>query len=176
MDRINKIVFILFALVVIVFSLFYVSSSLNIDPLTGYVTVESGRSNELDVQRRPNPRTGILKGTVEYTIEDNSVVIDTEPAFNTSVYFVGEGNQPANYSLIKLSDEDSDYRGTINNIDADGQDSQCSSRQYETYVNYYDTDNDNDEDSGEFLVYSITTDQDGCYAIKLPIGSYDIYI
>jgi len=174
MGLLKKSVFFLVLTFVLVFSLLYVSSRTTFDPLTGYVVVQSGNSNDAGIQQRPNPAVGILKGQVDNVILDSNTVVDTEYAPNIVVYFINEGSQLLDYNKVKRSSED--YRGAINNIDSDGPSERCSHQQYETLLNYYDSNDNNQEDEEEFEVYTITTDSNGCYAVRLPATSYDIFI
>lgn len=177
MGVVNKLVVVLIAVVVIFASILYFSSNLEMNKLTGYVAAESGNSNTVPPQQTPNRVMGILKGQVEYTITDNNEVVDTEPAPNITVYFVPEGNQIIDFTMVRLSANDGYYRGIINNIDVDGLSSpMCSRNTYDTQLNYYDNNNNNQEDSEEFLIYIVVTDINGCYAVRLPADSYDIFI
>lgn len=160
--------------------LYFISNYFKINSeLTGYATnVESGKTNKLDNQEKLNPSRGILKGRVEYTIKDNNVVVNKEPAPNVTVYFVQAGKQFTNYTKVKQLGNDEAYKGEVDDVDADDSSSDCSSNDYATKRNYYDLNDNNQEDesNGEFKAYTISTDTKGCYAIKLPVDSYDIYL
>ena len=163
---------------VIILSL-YLFSFQSLNRLTGYVSgVDGGKTTKIENQEKLNPSKGILKGMVEYTIKDNNLVVNKEPAPNITLYFVVTGNQFTNYTKVKQLGDDESYKGEIEDIDADDSSSNCSTNDYTTKRNYYDLNDNNqeDENASEFKVYTVKTDSKGCYAVKLPTGSFDIYL
>lgn len=144
------------------------------DALTGNVVAQEGSTSKEGPYKIANPNKGALKGRVIYTISDGSNTIDEEKASNEIIYFASTGKKITDYSLIKKSSEE--YEGTLDNVDADDSESTCSQAGYTTTANYYDENNDNVEAQNEFSVYSVTTDANGCYAVKLPAGAYDIFV
>lgn len=125
-------------------------------------------------KEKSNPSKGVLKGTVNYTISEGETVVNREYAENATLYFVGAGDIISNYSKILASSHP--YRQNTVTIDVDGPDTRCSLADYTTNLNYYDENSNLQEEPSEFSIYNISTDYNGCYAVKLPKGSYDIYL
>jgi len=176
----KNLILTLLILSVVFVALYLVSNYFKVNnELTGYATnVEGGKTEKLEKQEKLNPSRGILKGRVDYVIKDNNVTVNKEIAPNIIVYFVQTGKQFTNYTKVKQLGNDEAYKGEIDDVDADDSSSDCSSNDYTTKRNYYDLNDNNQEDesNGEFKVYTVSTDSKGCYAIKLPVDSYDIYL
>ena len=71
--------------------------------------------------------------------------------------------------------DNASYSGTLTEVDADSSGNTCTSDDYTTLAKYYDS-NDNDiKENDEKEIYAIITDSNGCFAVKMPPGNYDIY-
>ncbi len=140
--------------------------------LSGAVVVQNGQLNQIDAQQKGNPNYGALSGTLTFIINGtNGNIISTDPGAGFILYFSQHNIE--NWNLVKNNTDN--YPGELTDVDADGSSSTCSSNDYETIAKYYDTDNDNTKDPNEKDIYAIITDSNGCFAVKMPPGSYDIY-
>lgn len=171
MDKKELVVFAVIIVVLISFSsLIYFNGS---NFITGNAVSEGQVSGGGD-KEKANPNKGVLKGTVNYTIKEGETVVNREYAENATLYFIEAGDIISNYSKILASSHP--YKQNVVTIDVDGSYTRCSSRDYDTNLNYYDENSNLQEEQSEFSIYNISTDYDGCYAVKLPKGSYDIYL
>lgn len=171
MDKKELLVFAVIVIALITFSSFLYFNSSNF--ITAFAVSEGSVSGGGD-KEKANPNKGVLKGTVNYTISEGETVVNREYAENATLYFVETGDIISNYSKILLSSHP--YRQNIVRIDVDGADTRCSLEDYTTNLNYYDENSNQQEDHSEFSIYNVSTDYNGCYAVKLPKGSYDIYL
>ncbi|RME54293.1 hypothetical protein D6777_04235 [Candidatus Woesearchaeota archaeon] len=106
----------------------------------------------------------ILGSTLYYTVTDleNSDMISKEYVKNTEVFLARPEKEVKDFSrLIKLEEFDL-------TSDADNEKDYCQERTYHNIVYFYDLNNNKLREDNEELVYSTTTDDDGCFAIKLP--------
>lgn len=143
--------------------------------ITGFAVVEEGKTEDAGEQEKGNPNYGALKGTIVLVIKDDNKVISSEDAINQVVSFVEKEKQVDNWDLIKESQ--GNYKGELKDVDADGDESKCSSENYETKRMYYDQDNSGvKEGNNEFYVYQVTSNDKGCFVAKLPPGDYDLYV
>lgn len=139
--------------------------------LTGAFTAQTGQLNQIEGQKKDNPNSGALSGTLTFTIKSGETIISTDIGSNYVLYF--SMHDIDNWTLVK--NDTQAYSGTLTGVDADGSGSVCTSSDYTTLRKYYDSDNDGVVDPQEFYIYAITTNSEGCFGIKLPPGSYDIY-
>jgi len=158
---------------IIIILIFLFGVSLKFSEITGYAVVEKGETGDAGKQEKNNPNYGALKGTLVLVIKDNGKIISSEDAPNQVISFIEKNKQISDWSLVK--EDSKKYKGELENVDADGDESKCSSQDYETERRYYDINNDNQKNDDEFYVYQITTNDKGCFAVKLPPGEYDIY-
>ncbi|MBI3191009.1 hypothetical protein HYZ41_04885 [archaeon] len=135
--------------------------------VTDEQTDSTGTSDSIDV----NKKYGIIQGNVQFIINDGDVVVASDSGADFTLYF--SEVEIKDYSLVKTSDKK--YDGTIDNIDPDGTGYVCSSSTFTTQKMYYDKNNDDKQSKNENDVYTITTDLDGCYAVKVPEGSWNLY-
>lgn len=151
---------------------YFVNQIPSANSLTGAVVVQTGQSNDIGSQQRGNPNYGALTGTMTFVINSSTgAIISSEAGSNYVLYFSRHGI--SDWNLVKTDSES--YSGTLSNVDADGSGSVCSAHDFTTQRKYYDENNNNVVDPSEFYIYAITTDANGCFAIKAPPGSYDIY-
>ena len=143
----------------------------NNNSLTGFVVVSSGNAASIGNQKVADPSYGVAKGTLDFTLTDDDTVIGTSIGNNHILYFSKFSVE--DLELIKASS--SSFSGTLSNTDPDGSDSRCSSGTYTTTKMYYDEDDDSEEDDSEKEVYAVTTDANGCFAIKVKSGNNNIY-
>ncbi len=139
--------------------------------LTGAFTAQTGQLNQIEGQKKDNPNYGALSGTLTFTIKSGTTIISEDLGSNYMLYF--SMHDISNWNLVK--NDTQVYSGTLTGVDGDGSGSICTSNNYATLRKYYDADNDNTVDPQEFYIYAVTTDSNGCFAVKLPPGSYDIY-
>lgn len=158
-----------FAIVILLFAV-----SLKFSSITGFAVVEEGETGDAGKQEKGNPNYGALKGTIVLVIKDDNKVISSEDASEQVISFIEKGKDISDWSLVKEEDG-SEYKGELENVDADGDESKCSNQNYETERKYYDADNDNKKKNDEFYVYQVTTNNKGCFVAKLPPADYDIY-
>lgn len=147
-----------------------------IDPIlgkfTGAIVVQNGQLNQIDEQQKGNPNYGALSGKMTFIINSSSgTIISSDAGSAYTLYF--SMHNVENWNLVK--NDTQLYSGLLTGVDADGISSTCTSNDYTTLRRYYDSDNDNTVDPQEFYIYTIITDSNGCFAVKLPPGSYDIY-
>lgn len=167
-------------LIGILIGVFATITTLNITGMqpTGFIVVNKGSTTSVGEHRQSNPNYGAIKGTVAYTITDpdTGTVISSEPASSTTVYIVIPGKTINEWD--RVVDAGETYSGELTSIDADGSSSVCSEASYTTAYKYYDENNNGvrDDRGNEFDVYTITTDSNGCFAMKLPTGNFDIYL
>ncbi len=171
MEKKELILFSIVIIALIAFSgLIYFNGS---NFITGNAVAEGQVTGGGD-KEKANPSKGVLKGTVNYTISEGDTVVNREYAENATLYFVETGDIISNYTKILPSAHP--YNQNVVTIDVDGAAVRCSSADYITNLKYYDENSNLQEDKPEFYVYTVSTDVNGCYAIKLPKGSYDIYL
>ena len=171
MDKKELILITIIIATLITFSSFLYFSNSNF--ITGNAVAEGQVIGGGD-KEKANPSKGVLKGTVNYTISEGETIVNREYAENATLYFVETGDIISNYSKILSSSKN--YKQNIVTIDVDSAITRCSLADYPTNLNYYDENSNLQEDNSEFNVYNISTDVNGCYAVKLPKGSYDIYL
>lgn len=142
-----------------------------ITSLTGAFTAQNGQLNQITPQQKDNPNSGALSGTLIFTIKSGETIISSDLGVAYVLYF--SMHDIDNWNLVK--NDTQAYSGTLTGVDADGSSNVCTSNDYTTLRKYYDADNDNVVDPQEFYIYAIVTDSNGCFGVKLPPGSYDIY-
>lgn len=76
------------------------------------------------------------------------------------------------WNLIKDTEIDV---GTAENVDEDGSGVICSSNSYTTDRYFNDVNNNSVKDEDEDYVYHMYTDSNGCFALLLTPGNWDIY-
>lgn len=139
--------------------------------LTGAFTAQTGQLNQIEGQKKDNPNYGALSGTLTFTIKSGTTIISEDIGSNYLLYF--SMHDISDWNLVK--NDTQAYSGTLTGVDADGSGSVCTTADFTTLRKYYDSDNDNIVDPQEFYIYAILTNSQGCFAVKLPPGSYDIY-
>jgi hypothetical protein len=139
-----------------------------------YVVIEGGGTGDSGDQEIDNPNYGAVKGTVSFVIKDNDVVINREPAPGKDIYMIHAGTDIEDWDRVIDSGED--FEGLIENLDADGDGSRCSSNSYDTDLMFYDKDGNGKKDKKEKYVYHIQTDNNGCFGLKVAADDYDIYV
>lgn len=148
--------------------------SLKFSNITGFAVVEKGGTEDLGKQEKNNPNYGALKGTVVFVIKDGNKVISSENAEDQLISFVEKGKTISDWDLVRESS--GNYKGELEDVDADGDEIKCSDADYETERKYYDEDNNDQKTGQEPYVYQVTTDDKGCFASRLPPKEYDVYI
>lgn len=139
--------------------------------LTGYVVISSGSTVSAGSQTIADPSHGVAKGTLDFTLSDSGTVIGTSLGNNYTLYFTKFSI--SNLSLLKTST--SSFSGNLTSVDGDDAATRCSSGNYTTTKMYYDANGNSVEDTSEYDVYSIVTDNNGCFAVKVKAGTNNIY-
>ena len=144
----------------------------NGDLISGAVVVKNGQLNQIESQQKGNPNYGALSGTLTFIINGTrGQAISTDPGASFTLYF--SKHDIENWDLVKT--DNASYSGTLTEVDADSSGNTCTSDDYTTLAKYYDS-NDNDiKENDEKEIYAIITDSNGCFAVKMPPGNYDIY-
>ncbi len=138
--------------------------------LTGWVVIGNG-DTVIVTQNIADPAYGVAKGTLDFILSDNGIVIGTSSGGNYLLYFTKENI--ANTTLIRSSN--STFHGNLMNVDGDGSGTRCASANYTTLRHYYDENNNNAEDPSEKDVYALVTDAAGCFGVKVKAGNNNIY-
>ncbi len=158
---------------IIIILIFLFGVSLKFSEITGYAVVEKGETGDAGKQEKNNPNYGALKGTLVLVIKDNGKIISSEDAPNQVISFIEKNKQISDWSLVK--EDSGNYKGELDDVDPDGDESKCSNEEYNTKRMYHDANSNNEKNDDEFYIYQITTNIKGCFAVKLPPGEYDIY-
>ena len=140
--------------------------------ITFFVAADKGQTAEIGENVISNPHFGAVKGTLKFVIKDGNVVISEEKGSSYRIYLSRQAI--SDYSLIKNS-ADTSFSGALTSVDPDDDSSTCSSSSFTTQKMFYDENNDGVQQENEKDVYSILTDSNGCFAVKVAPGVWDIY-
>ncbi len=141
--------------------------------MTGWVVVSGGSTASAGSQTVADPLFGAVKGTLDFTLADDGTIIGTSIGNNYTLYFTK--SSISNLSLLKVSPTNVTFSGRLSNVDADGTSTRCNAGAYATTKMYYDANNDGTEQGSEPDVYAITTDDTGCFAMKVRVGINNIF-
>ncbi|MEA3378385.1 MAG: hypothetical protein U9Q69_01975 [Nanoarchaeota archaeon] len=122
------------------------------DFLTSYVVLERGLDH-------------IVVGSVLYyniTDVETGRVLERDVIENQTIYLIRPKDEIIDFELIKEIDS------WILEKDADSEEGYCELREYENKKYYYDANENNKKDEGEFELYSTYVDEKGCFNVKLP--------
>jgi len=150
----------------------FLAASLNASP-TGFAT--GGGTQSSGEQQKGNPNYGVIKGFLNFVIKDNGVVINTETPSNSNyIYFVKQSEELNWTATITCN---TDIKGKVKNTDADDSGTVCTSIDYEDPTAYSCSATKSDGTST--TIYrtntSVSSNNLGCFAAKIPSGNYDIY-
>ena len=147
------------------------------DAMTGFVTLGGGETHGSGGHQKGNPHYGVIKGYVTYVLRDvdNTVIESSAPSESIYVYFVPEGSDVNWSGEIECDDQIS---GMLTHVDADDAGDFCISVNYHTPTLYECTGKlTNGEDVTLYRTNtSMESGNEGCFASKTPVGSYDIYV
>lgn len=163
--------------VVIILLIVVVLSLFSFDALTGFVALGGGETHGAGGQESGNPHYGAIKGYVTYVLRDtdNSVIESSAPTEPLYVYFTPSG---ADVNWSGTITCDSTINGTLTHVDADDSSGNCTEVNYQTPT-LYDCSAVLTNGSAVTIYRTNTSTEsgnEGCFASKTPIGSYDIYV
>lgn len=154
-----------------------IAALFSFDAITGFVVLGGGETHGSGEQQKGNPHYGAIKGYVTYVLRDvdNTVIESSAPSESLYVYFAPEGSDIDWDEEIVCDDQIS---GTLTSVDADDAGGSCTPVNYHTPTLYECTARLTGGEDATIYRTSTSTESgnEGCFASKTPVGSYDIYV
>lgn len=154
-----------------------IAALFSFDAITGFVALGGGETYGSGEHEKGNPHYGVIKGYVTYVLKDvdATVIESSAPAESVYVYFVPAGLSIDWNGTITCEDQIS---GTLARVDADDSGDSCTAVNYQTPTLYEcEGKLTNGEDVTLYRTSTNTeSGNEGCFASKTPVGSYDIYV
>jgi len=144
--------------------------------LTGFIIVGGGEAQSIGEQASANPKYGTVYGSVIWQIKEGANVISSEiPDQAVDVYFIPT-SKIIDWNVSVTCD--TEIKGILKKIDADGIGTQCIEKEYDSPTAYEC--NAQDTNNQTIKIYKTTTNMSegniGCFAAKIKPGEYDLYM